>query len=44
MCEGGKGRGGGRREEGGEGRGWGQESEQAANCVNKRWVFFFFYF
>ena len=30
--------------EGGEkraGRGWGQESEEAANCVNKRWVFFF---
>lgn len=23
-------------------RQWGQESEQAANCVNKRWVVFFF--
>lgn len=24
---------------GGDGRGEGQESEQAANCVNKRWLF-----
>lgn len=30
------------KEEGGEGMG--QESEQAAICVNKRWVFFYFYF
>lgn len=24
---------------GGDGQGEGQESEQAANCVNKRWLF-----
>lgn len=26
-------------EGGGDGRGEGQENEQAANCVNKRWLF-----
>ena len=40
---GGKERGGGER--GGEGIGAKKKSEQAANCVNKTWVFFFsFYF
>lgn len=41
-CERGKGREGKGEVEGGgggDGGGEGQESEQAANCVNKRWLF-----